>query len=81
MNHILARYQNPISTTSINPSGQEPASNLDEILNYFESEIDLILSDNKEHKRAASTIVKVDKNDYSIIRQGDISSKEIDQKL
>jgi tRNA threonylcarbamoyl adenosine modification protein (Sua5/YciO/YrdC/YwlC family) len=79
MNDILRPYQNPISTTSINPSGQKPANNIDEILNYFKSEIDLILEAKQPPAREASTIIKLFDKNYKIIRKGAVPESEIDK--
>lgn len=81
MNQILSQYKHPISTTSINPSGEEPANTIEEILNYFTDKIKLILYDQRDHKTIPSTIIKVTKSHYNILRKGAISQVEIENSL
>lgn len=81
MNNILKKYNNPISTTSINPSGHEPANSVNEILQYFAGELDLIIVEEKDRETVPSTILKVEPNNYNIIREGIVSKDKIETIL
>jgi L-threonylcarbamoyladenylate synthase len=64
----LANYCNvPITTTSVNRTGEKPKINVDEILNSFNTGIDLIIEDGALANHA-SKIYKYDKGDLKSIR-------------
>ena len=60
-------YKNPITTTSVNRTGQYPLSNPDEIKNEFDNEIELIIEDGliKGH---GSSILFFEKLKWKILR-------------
>ncbi len=80
INKILSKYPNPISTTSVNPSGKPPATNLQEILSYFDDHISIIL-DNGPSKVLSSTVIKVCDSRYEILRQGIVTFEQIEEKV
>ena len=64
----LANYCSvPITTTSVNRTGEEPKTNVDEILNSFKNEIDLIIEDGTLIN-SASKIYKYEKGNLINIR-------------
>lgn len=81
MNNILANYENPISTTSINPSGEKPANSIKEILNYFNDQIEIIINDEISPQAEPSTILKVGRKNYTILRQGAVAKDEIKSRI
>ena len=65
---LLSSYKKPITTTSINTTGQEPLNNPDEIEEIFGNDIDLILDAGKIKNSNASKIYIFDQNNISQIR-------------
>lgn len=65
---LLSEYNKPITTTSINTTGQEPVNNPDEIEKMFGSNIDLIIDGGIINNKSASKIYMFDKDNISQIR-------------
>ncbi|MFA6989175.1 MAG: L-threonylcarbamoyladenylate synthase [Candidatus Gastranaerophilaceae bacterium] len=60
-----------LATTSANISGFSPALNKQEVQDYFGDKIDYIVDDfGFNAKGTASTVIKVDINDFKVLRQG-----------
>lgn len=74
----LIEYANiPIATSSANISGNSSGTNLKDIIEAFDENVDYYIDSGKSKLGIASTIVKIE-NDYPIIlRQGSISIKQI----
>lgn len=81
INRILEGYENPVTTTSVNPSGKPPARNKGEILRYFEDKISLLIYDRPVRKAGVSTVIKVTRDSFHILREGAVSIFEIIKKL
>lgn len=81
INDILANYKNPISTTSINPSGEKPANSIKKILNYFSNQIEIIIDNEINTEAKPSTILKIGEDNYTVIRDGAVSQAEIKSRL
>lgn len=69
---IVRELGEPITTTSANIYGQEPATNCRDILKVL-SGIDLAI-DGGEAKTKASTIVQFSGEDFKVIRQGNVDT-------
>mgnify|MGYP001182775571 FL=1 len=65
---LLSLYKKPITTTSINATGQAPLNNPDEIEEIFGNDIDLILDAGKIKNSSASKIYIFDQKNISQIR-------------
>ena len=65
---LLSEYTKPITTTSINTTGQEPLNNPDKIEEMFGDSIDLILDGGIINNKSASKIYMFDKDNISQIR-------------
>lgn len=70
---ILNKF-GPMPTTSVNISGQPPLNTIEDIDKEFGYKIDYIVRFPEEHisSNIASTVVKVTKDNYKILRQGEI---------
>jgi L-threonylcarbamoyladenylate synthase len=80
--HELAiQMDGPIASTSANLSGEKNALTITEILAQFGNKIDLILDAGKMKSSAGSTVIDFTKRPYLIMREGDISIKELQEKL
>ena len=60
----------PITATSANPSGEGPAETPDEVIAYFQDEIDLVIDGGKTPGGMPSTIVDVTVTPPQILREG-----------
>jgi len=65
---LLSEYNKPITTTSINTTGQKPINDPDEIEKIFGNNIDLIVDGGIIQNKPASKIYVFDKDNISQIR-------------
>lgn len=71
----------PITATSANPTGLKPAQNAEEVDNYFDGLVDLIIDYKGEHSELGSTIIDPLGAEPFILRQGVISKERIFEVL
>lgn len=76
--HGLGR---PLTATSANPSGKEPARTLDEARNYFSGRIRLFIDGGKLGGTKGSTVADVTGSRLKIIREGEIDPSELQKTL
>ena len=67
---ILNILDVPIISTSVNKSGMAPLNKIDEIIDNFEKEVDLVIDGGDLENPVPSTILDVTKQPYRVIRQG-----------
>jgi len=71
----------PLTATSANPSGKEPARTLQEAKRYFSGKIKVFLDGGRLNSKSGSTVVEVVGDDIKIIREGDIATFEMERVL
>jgi L-threonylcarbamoyladenylate synthase len=71
----------PLTATSANPSGEEPARTLQEAERYFAHRVDLFVDGGTLTSKTGSTVVEVIEDRIKIIRQGEIGASELQQFL
>ena len=71
----------PLTATSANPSGQEPARTLDEAKNYFRLSVEVFVDGGTLSSQRGSTVVEATETAVRIIRQGDIAAAELERVL
>jgi L-threonylcarbamoyladenylate synthase len=76
--HGLGR---PLTATSANPSGKEPARTLQEAKNYFANQVDVFIEGGTLNSQSGSTVVEVMEDSIKIIREGEINAHELRQVL
>ncbi len=87
LNELINQVGHPIISTSANPSGQEPATSYEQIYHYFKNSIDgILLFDTNSYSDSVtynlpSTIVRVERHNFQIIRDGAISKNDILRKI
>ena len=81
LNELMKDYPNPITTTSINPGGEKPAESAAEIVNYFPTQLVMIIDAGSTTSKVASTVLKVDVDNYTIIRESAVSQNEIENRI
>jgi L-threonylcarbamoyladenylate synthase len=74
---IARTLEVPITATSANISSAPPADTPEAVINYFGSNIDLILDTGKSRGGRPSTIIDVTVNPPAILRQGSVSAEDI----
>ena len=73
-----------VVATSVNPHGQEPAVDIDQVRSYFDGQIEVVLESAATALRQSSTIVRMsagESGSYEILREGIISPEMIQQTL
>lgn len=68
----IINYLGPLSTTSVNYSGEKEINNVEEIANDFSEFVDYIVIDKAKLSKRPSTIVSCLNGDVKILREGDI---------
>lgn len=71
----------PLTATSANPSGKEPARTLQEAKNYFAHRVDVFVDGGTLNSKSGSTVVEVMNDNIKIIREGEISGEELQRFL
>jgi len=76
--HTLSKTLNvPITATSANISGMPPCINANQVVEYFNSAVDLILDGGETQGKCPSTILDVTADPPILIREGMVKAEEI----
>ncbi len=70
----------PLFVPSANPSNLVPAKNYLEVINYFNDKVDLVVK-GESIENIPSTVIKIDGNKISVLREGKITLKEIMEEI
>lgn len=68
--NFLQEVDKPVVAPSANPSGLEPAKNIQEAVSYFQDRVDLYVDRGEVSSNIPSTIVEVENGRIKIVRQG-----------
>ncbi len=71
----------PITATSANISGMPPSVNAREVVRYFDDRIDLLVDGGETRGGLPSTIIDATKAPMKIMREGAITTKELENYL
>jgi len=71
----------PITATSANPSGKEPARTADEARAYFSTRVRIFVDGGRLGGRKGSTVVEIKGDRWRVIREGEISLEELEKHL
>jgi L-threonylcarbamoyladenylate synthase len=71
----------PMTATSANHSGKEPARTLQEAKTYFAGRVEVFIDGGTLTSKSGSTVVEVMEDRIKIIREGEISEEELQQFL
>jgi len=74
---LVKACQQPITATSANISGKSPAVTADEVRMYFGDTVDLVIDGGRTSGGKPSTVVGIDNDELTILREGVISLLEI----
>jgi L-threonylcarbamoyladenylate synthase len=76
--HGLGR---PLTATSANPSGKEPARTVDQAKSYFSGRIRLFIDGGRLTGTRGSTVADVTEKRLKIVREGEIDPAELEKTL
>ena len=79
--NIIREVGFPIATTSVNISGDKPATKIEEIDEEMLDEVDFVTETSEKSSNIASTIVKIEDGKLEILREGTIKKEELEQVL
>lgn len=74
---IIGASKVPVVLPSANPAGLEPAHTAEQVLDYFDGQIDMVVDDGETTLGDPSTVVKIAESGLSILRTGIISEEDI----
>ena len=78
---LVSGLGRPLTATSANPSGEEPARTLQEAERYFAHRVELFVDGGTLTSKTGSTVVEVIEERIKIIRQGEIGASELQRFL
>lgn len=73
LREVISRLGFPVYSTSVNRSGSPVLTRTSEIIKEFEKDTDLIVLDGDSESSVPSTIVKLEGDDYVVLRKGAVS--------
>ncbi|MBI1910700.1 MAG: threonylcarbamoyl-AMP synthase [Deltaproteobacteria bacterium] len=74
---LLNTLNSPITATSANPSGKKPPVSAQEVLDYFDGQIDVLVDGGRLGGRLGSTIIDVTGKEIKVVREGEIPSGDL----
>ncbi|HJX10531.1 MAG TPA: L-threonylcarbamoyladenylate synthase [Candidatus Binatia bacterium] len=74
---LVCAIGHPLTATSANPSGKEPARTAEQARDYFSEEIRVYLDGGTLVSKTGSTVVEIKANGVRIIREGEIGKSEL----
>ena len=78
---LVKRLGHPLTATSANPSGAEPARTIAQAQTYFANRLRIFIDAGELKGQKGSTVVECHGDRYKVIREGEISSQELDSSL
>lgn len=71
----------PLTATSANSSGKEPARTIEEAASYFSTELTVFLDGGELRGTRGSTVVEITEDGFRVIREGEIARVELEKAL
>lgn len=78
---LSRELSHPITATSANPSGREPARTVEEAMGYFSGKLEIFLDGGRLEGKKGSTVVEIVQGKLRIVREGEIPSEELKRIL
>ncbi|MBO7516421.1 MAG: Sua5/YciO/YrdC/YwlC family protein, partial [Spirochaetia bacterium] len=69
---LLEKVGEPVISTSVNYSGEQPMTSIEEIIKEFEDKVDLIVDAGVLPKSLPSTIIDLSDGTLNLVRQGQL---------
>ena len=78
---LVRALGHPLTATSANPSGKEPARTLQEAKSYFSGTVDIFLDGGTLTSKSGSTVIEISADKINIIREGEVSISDLRKVL
>jgi L-threonylcarbamoyladenylate synthase len=78
---LVRELGKPITATSANPSGKNPARRIDEAKRYFSGEITVFIDGGELHSNVGSTVAEISGDKVRVIREGEITKAALEQVI
>ena len=78
---LLKEISRPLISTSVNRSGRDPVSQIEQIINDFSQDVDAIIFSSQPSEKISSTIIDLTSSQPRLIREGSIKFVELLQKF
>jgi len=78
---ILRKVGIPLATTSVNRSGQKPATSGAEAAKFFGSQVDWLIDGGHCRVKTASSVIDLSHYPFMIVREGALSKKTLEKAL
>jgi L-threonylcarbamoyladenylate synthase len=75
---LAKRLGHPLTATSANPSGAEPARTIAQAQAYFANRLRIFIDAGELKGQKGSTVVECHRDGYKVIREGEISAQELE---
>ena len=75
---LVKRLGHPLTATSANPAGAEPARTIAQAQTYFADRLRIFIDAGELKGQKGSTVVECHGDRYKIIREGEISAQELE---
>ncbi len=79
MQDVLRMLAGPLVLTSVNKSGEPPATTAQQCIDSFGEHLALVIDDGPAHYGQASSVVRVDANGVEMLREGVVGKATIDR--
>jgi len=74
---LIQALGQPLTATSANPSGKEPARILEEAKNYFSGTVEVFLDGGTLTSKRGSTVIEISADKINIIREGEVRISDL----
>jgi L-threonylcarbamoyladenylate synthase len=78
---LVRELGKPITATSANPSGKNPARRIDEAKRYFSGEITVFIDGGELNSDVGSTVAEISGDTASILREGEITKAALERVI
>ncbi len=78
---LVRMLGHPLTATSANPSSAEPARTIAQAQTYFANRLRIFIDAGELKGQKGSTVVECHGDRYKVIREGEISSRELDRAI
>ena len=79
--NLLQEISRPLISTSVNRSGEDPLNQIDQIVNNFSQDVDVIFIKSETSEKKSSTIIDLTSKQPKLIREGSIKFVELLQNF
>lgn len=78
---LVRALRRPLTATSANPSGKEPARSVSQARHYFRGQVRVYVNGGPLISKTGSTVVEIKGRSINMVREGEIPASEIERTL